>query len=425
MPTTVIQMKLNLIKSDCLHCRFVFVSQRQPQWLAMLCIFEVETWALSIAILIISGISWYLFGRATPEKLAHKDGLLCVLNSWCVFIGVSTNNRPNFAPLRIFFITLTLYALNLTTIYTSKLIRVFTQPALDRQIDTVEELIDSNIPLGGREEYSDWFENDSPIDIIIGKLYNDSEVFWPWEENFASVARGERIILTNRNLVLSKSLNDIFAFPTDAFASPLQMFSERGFPLLKRYSTLLSYMIDAGIISKLHSDFIYDVTVLDHIRKHEIQSDEDSQIVLSLHHMDGAFTILLLGAAFSFVIFIGELCINWYITRRKPKRFWKLLRKSWRKVSIMIMSQIKMDPMKNQMNKKKSRAALKLKRLKSGKKSIKFMTKINTLDNNSNKSFAKLYNNPDLIRNRPIRRTLSGKSNIFGPDTTRLNNWIR
>lgn len=330
----------------------------------MLSIFEEETWALCIAILIISGISWYFFGRTTPEKLAHKDGALCMLNSWCVFIGASSNNRPTFAPLRIFFIALTVYALNLTTIYTSKLIRVFTHPALNRQIDTVEELIESKISLGGREEYADWFENDNPNDIHIGKLYNDSEAFWPLEENFESVARGERIILTNRNFVLSKSLHGIFAFPTDAFASPLQMFSERGFPLLWRVNEIVMYMIDAGIISKLHDDFIYDVTVLDHIRKHEIQSDEDSQIVLTLDHMDGAFTVLLLGAALSFVIFMGELCINWFIKRRQPKRLWKLLRKNWRKVSI-----------KNQMNKNKSR-------LKNGKKGMNLSTKVNTLDNN-------------------------------------------
>lgn len=383
----------------------------------MLCIFEEETWALSIAILIISGTSWYFFGRKTPEKLAHKDGVLCMLNSWCVFIGVSSNNQPDFAPLRIFFITFSIYALNLTTIYTSKLIRVFTHPALDRQIDTIEELINSKIPIGGREEYADWFDNDSPYDIIIGKLYNDSEAFWPVEENFASVARGERIILTNRNFVLSKSLDDIFAFPSDALASPLQMFSERGFPLLKRYSTLLSYMVDTGIISKLHGDFIYDVTILDHIRKHEIQSDEDSQIVLTLSHMDGAFTILLLGVSLSFVTFIGELCINWYMTRRKPKRLWKLLGKNLRKA---IISQKKSNRISNQTNKKiKSRPALKLKRLQSGKKGIKLSTKIN--DNNS---FAKLHVNPDLSRNRPIGKQ-SGKLNISGPDITRLDNWIR
>lgn len=128
--------------------RYVFISRKQPNWLAMLCIFEVETWILCIAILIISGASWYFFGNTMPEKMAHKDATLCGLNSWCVFLGTSTNNRPNLGPLRVFFISLTLYSLNLTTIFSSKLIRVFTHPALDRQIDTVEEIVDSRLPIG-------------------------------------------------------------------------------------------------------------------------------------------------------------------------------------------------------------------------------------------------------------------------------------
>lgn len=114
----------------------------------MLTVFEIETWLLSLGILVISGVCWYLFGSTMPEKAAHKDGALCGLNSWCVFLGIASNNQPLWGPLRIFFISLAFYALNLTTIYNSKLIRVFTHPQLNRQIDTLEEIIESNLPLG-------------------------------------------------------------------------------------------------------------------------------------------------------------------------------------------------------------------------------------------------------------------------------------
>lgn len=114
----------------------------------MLSIFKWDTWFLSAAILIISAVLWYFFGVTTPESRAHKDMSLCGLNTWCVFLGVSTNHQPIWWPLRIFFISLTLYALNVTTIYSSKLIRVFTHPALDHQIDTVAEIIESNLPFG-------------------------------------------------------------------------------------------------------------------------------------------------------------------------------------------------------------------------------------------------------------------------------------
>lgn len=83
-----------------------------------------------------------------PEKKEHKTLILCSLNSWSLFLGISANNRPQWSPLRIFFIMFALYALNITTIYTSKLIVVFQHPHYEDQIDTIEEIIESGLPIG-------------------------------------------------------------------------------------------------------------------------------------------------------------------------------------------------------------------------------------------------------------------------------------
>lgn len=119
-----------------------------PQWMAMLMIFEYTTWILFCLIFLLSAAAWYFYGRVTRENPTHKNVALCALNSWAVFLGVAANNRPYLSPLRIFFIALSLYGMNVTTIYTSKLIRVFTHPALEDQIDTIEEVIDSHLPIG-------------------------------------------------------------------------------------------------------------------------------------------------------------------------------------------------------------------------------------------------------------------------------------
>lgn len=132
----------------CLFCRYVFVAQRQPEWMGMITIFETTTWAAFCFVLIISAISWCYLGRATPEKMAHKHFGLCFLNSFCVFLGVASNNQPFWHPVRIVFISLTLYAINVTTIYTSKLIQVFTDPPYQEQIDTIEEIIESKLAIG-------------------------------------------------------------------------------------------------------------------------------------------------------------------------------------------------------------------------------------------------------------------------------------
>lgn len=140
---------LNIIVSIFLfNHRYVFVAQKQPEWMGMLTIFRYTTWIAICFVMVISSIAWYTLGLTMPEKMAHRNLPLCVLNSWAVFLGVASNNRPFWNPLRIFFISLTLYSINITTIYTSKLINVFTDPPRQDQIDTIEEIVESKLPIG-------------------------------------------------------------------------------------------------------------------------------------------------------------------------------------------------------------------------------------------------------------------------------------
>lgn len=223
------------------------------------------------------------------------------------------------------FIALALYGLNVTTIYTSKLITVFTQPAYEDQIDTILEIIESGLPIGGREDYHDWFDNEDPGDELFYRLYNSSKDFWPTVANLKAIRNGQRVVLLSRLYVLSTSINEVFPLPRNVFSNPVEMITERGFPLLKRVSRLIMYMIDGGIMAKLYKDFMFNATVLEHIRNRNNIS-ETKQIVLTLMHMEGAFTVLLLGLTLSALALITELLTNWYTNKKLSHKYWKMLR---------------------------------------------------------------------------------------------------
>lgn len=127
---------------------FVHLATLRDPWKGLIVIFKTETWLLLNCILIVSGLCWYFFGKTMPEKIQHKQLPLCMLNAWSVFIGLAANNFPTQTPLRIFFITLAIYSLNVITIYTSKLITVFTQPAYNNQLETIQDIIDKGLPIG-------------------------------------------------------------------------------------------------------------------------------------------------------------------------------------------------------------------------------------------------------------------------------------
>lgn len=187
---------------------------------------------------------------------------------------------------------------------------------------------------GGREEYIDWFDNDNPYDKILHKLYRTSDDFLPTEHNLDEVSLGKRVILTNRVYILSKSIHDVFPMPINVFTNQIEMISERGFPLLKPYSDLIADMRDSGVIQKLYNDFHYNATTLHHIRDKDGR-EEDGLTVLTLGHLDGAFTVLILGLLVSAVTFVVEIIVGTYKKRHRTRKMWKLLRRSLRQVSMM------------------------------------------------------------------------------------------
>lgn len=244
---------------------FVPLAMNRPHWEGLIKIFETQTWLVFAFILLVSGLAWFSFGLFPPEDVHHRYFALSFLNSLSVFLGVSSNNRPIQFPLKVFFITLSLYGLNVTTLYTSHLIAVFTHETKLDQIDSMEEIIEAQLPFGGREEYQDWFENEGDQHILL--RYNSSALYLPTDENLDRVRMGYQAILANRLYVMTNPLREkIFGLTSNIFSNQLEMITLKGFPLLSRWNTLISLFKDAGLVDKILHDFSYRISTLNEIR---------------------------------------------------------------------------------------------------------------------------------------------------------------
>lgn len=177
---------------------FVDLAPYEPRWKGLIFIFKFDAWSAIGVLLIVCWLSWLTFGYFTNESMYHRETTTTFLNSFAVFLGVSAHNRPSFSTLRLFFIMLALYGMNITTIYTSKLITVFTNPAIDHQIDSVHEILLSEKPFGGRLETMDWFDNEDEDDQIIFEGYNHSLNFEPSLETMRDVMNNEKVVLLSR-----------------------------------------------------------------------------------------------------------------------------------------------------------------------------------------------------------------------------------
>lgn len=148
-----------------------------PRWKGLIHIFKIRAWTAFAVVLVVSWLFWWSMGIISCEPVQHQQIVLTFMNVFAVSLGVSANNRPAYSPLRMFFSILALYALTITAIYTSKLITVFTHPKLDYQIDSIEELLESELPIGGRLENMDWFENEDELDEMVFVRYNHTDLF--------------------------------------------------------------------------------------------------------------------------------------------------------------------------------------------------------------------------------------------------------
>uniref|UniRef100_T1H2G7 Ionotropic glutamate receptor C-terminal domain-containing protein n=1 Tax=Megaselia scalaris TaxID=36166 RepID=T1H2G7_MEGSC len=170
---------------------YIKLAGLEEPWRGLATIFEWDIWVLSFFTLVICWILWFLFGMISKrESSDHRSQSLTALNTFALSINVSVFERPEHNPLRLLFMALTLFALNLTCIYSSKLIDVFTRPAYVHQIDTIEEVMELGIPFGGPKESRDWFENDDDIEIfklitILNYLIFDHQIWQQLQEAIA------------------------------------------------------------------------------------------------------------------------------------------------------------------------------------------------------------------------------------------------
>lgn len=309
---------------------FVPLAPRQAPWKGLALIFQQYTWLLIAFTLVFSSFFWNIISIVSGDRRKFNRYSMCLLNNWSTLLCISVPLQPLKTSLRILFMGITLYSLNITTIYTSQLISVFTEPAYDRQLATIEEVLRLGLPIGGREEYLDWFMTGYPVDNWIHSRYNSSDDFSPNAENLQRIQRGDQAILLSRLYVTSRNTSKlIYGLPTNVFSNQVEMIFEKGFPLVRLFDKIINRVKDNGIIYKFFDDW------RERMSKHDIVVDENAEIILTVMHLEAAFAVLLYGLLLSIVVFVCEVLFHknlqirvwriklirgYYLTVRYPTR---------------------------------------------------------------------------------------------------------
>lgn len=201
--------------------------------------------------------------------------------------------------------------------------RVYSDPPRQHQIDTVEEILEGNLPFGGLDLYRAFY-NESD-DVFLYQIFqnyqlNTNKTLREYLEqisihqSFATmanrfyveyyVARGDKAVCTESECPA------IFAIPKPVVCYNINFVARKGFPYISRMNDLILRFRENGVLNMWLNDMNHRNAL-----KGAGKSKKKRMNALSLTHLEGAFVVLLIGL----IIGISSLGMELLVKNQKRK----------------------------------------------------------------------------------------------------------
>lgn len=264
-----------------------------PQYLKLLLIFSPIIWIDLILVIVISIFVVYLVHR--------RNFNMIMLDLFRVLIGQSGFFRANVyrAAVRVFLISLSFFSIIVSNVYTSSLLSAILTVKYYPEIDTLEELRESNLSICTLNEYRHLI----PLDfrnrtILMDPLEFARHILLQRNSSYAYAimhSLADRIIST---YVRRHGTND-FHMVQESFVPGFEgfIFNKKS-PFIYKINTLLKTIQQSGL-NRYNSG------------SKETRSIEfQGYTTLKLYHFATPFGILIIGSTYSIIIFALELIVS-------------------------------------------------------------------------------------------------------------------
>jgi hypothetical protein len=239
----------------------------------------------------------------------------CFYNVWATFLGVSVPKMPVTDHLKIFFVILVWYSLAINTVFQAFVTSYLIEPGFQKQITSLEDLIESGIEYGYYPGIDVLLSNtsDRRFEEILSNrkpCYDDSCVA-------RAIGRKDFATMSDTMYVEYKKTyathdsygrSAVCSFKQESKVRLVAMFLQKGSFLTEDINRVVNIAIEAGL-----NNFWWK-NISDTLRNKAVGAEGhalmDDYTVLLLDHLQGSFYLLLLGHCLAFVTFIGEILHN-------------------------------------------------------------------------------------------------------------------
>jgi hypothetical protein len=287
--------------------------------------YNTSVWLTMMVIFIVTAaVFWCSVRRPhhldTKESKALKTISNCIYSSWAIFIGVSVPEMPKTWRLRIFFLFYVWYCFAMGTVFQAFFVSYLVEPGFEKKIETIEELVDSDIHYGYNAamelgmtttEYTDHlkFPDSRRIDCsdtknCIIRIISDGDVAIIIDPLYVKYVASEFGLedQTKYPCTLKKNIMD----------GTLVALLPKGSPLLYQFNKYIRRSLEGGLVERYWAELNLEARL-----KSKMKSDVDGSnmyFVFSLSHIAPAFSVLGFGYLCSCVLCLAE-CFHKRIRR--------------------------------------------------------------------------------------------------------------
>ncbi|XP_047537189.1 uncharacterized protein LOC125071143 [Vanessa atalanta] len=301
-------------------------AKQAATWDNLFIIFQWSTWVATLMSVLVMGLIFHFLhyreNRTTPIWPTNS-----ILMTFSMLLGWGAKFDPKSSVFRILIFVWLCFSLNMGISYESFLRSFLMHPRFEKQISSESDLIQSRIPLGGREIYRSYFETNNASSFYLYRKYNSTTFSEgirraALDRNFAVVSSKRQAKYIDQKLGKGAAL--IYCFPesNNLYKYGVVLLARKWFPMLERFNNIIRSVSENGLIDKWNKELFI----------HSISSDGTSAILpLSIQHLLGAFMLIGILYTLSIIVFIAEVVLGYL---KKKKEFEKRNVKIWRVVSI-------------------------------------------------------------------------------------------
>jgi uncharacterized protein YihD (DUF1040 family) len=287
------------------------------KWKGLFLVFKLTTWLAFVAVC--AAVVVLLWGmarsnRADPSETSTYANIgKCFSSVWAALLGVSVPEMPRTNTLRVLFLLWLFYCLHINIVYLTFLATFLMQPGFEHQIQSAEELVESDVEYGFHKGFDKYF-NDLTDEILVKMLKNRKECAVNVNNcHYRTIKKGEFAVLDTRHYMdyltatypVQQSGKPLFYSLKDTFLrANFVMYLTKGNHLLDRINNIIIHAVEGGLIDQWWRQTKFAWTLRGGTQIHEKSS------TLTLVDLQSAFVSLSLGLGFCIAVFVVErICV--------------------------------------------------------------------------------------------------------------------